>query len=351
MPSGVLRPYAFLMGSCDLPLKPSTTPDDIFAFAWFWPPLLEDYRQTHEPPSSRSSTSRHGLPTPGDSTARRRRVACGKFRHMPIGNVLWFDLFRQAIPDLLDEVEPISHAQAIDAQRIEAKGLWIFSWIFSFDGRETCVGSLPPGHGAEKLRAAQRWQPSLLSNVGDQRLAALGDPHQPFLSRVRWIALFCPLRCPPSMEQLARCDWAYIIRVDSDEGHSVTAIIYKLDFVCPAAFVDMHDRSDITTSEPFVGWFAIEHDERMFGNHESSSGYAVTSRGGRSPSTIHTANTLPSSASCGGGRSRADRLGLGRHREEPHRPGLHLVVGPLDVQHVPAEISSGTWMACPKRAC
>jgi hypothetical protein len=27
----------------------------------------QDDRQTHDPPSSRSSTSRHGLPTPGDS--------------------------------------------------------------------------------------------------------------------------------------------------------------------------------------------------------------------------------------------------------------------------------------------
>jgi len=44
----------------------------------------------------------------------------------------------------------------------------------------------------------------------------------------------------------------------------------------------MHDRANVTTIEPFVGRFAIEHDERMFGNHGSSSGYAVTSRGGRS---------------------------------------------------------------------
>jgi len=35
---------------------------------------------------------------------------------VPIRNVLWFDLFRQAIPDLLDEIEVIAHAQAIDAQ-------------------------------------------------------------------------------------------------------------------------------------------------------------------------------------------------------------------------------------------
>jgi len=35
----------------------------------------QDDRQTHEPPSSRSSTSRHGVPTPGDSAARARRVA------------------------------------------------------------------------------------------------------------------------------------------------------------------------------------------------------------------------------------------------------------------------------------
>ena len=94
------------------------------------------------------------------------------------------------------------------------------------------------------------------------------------------------------MQQLARTDWAYIIRVDSDQGYSVSAAIHKLDFVGTAAFVDMHNRSNITTIEPFVGRFAIEHDERMFGNHGSSSGYAVTSRGGRSASTIHTANTF-----------------------------------------------------------
>jgi len=74
------------------------------------------------------------------------------------------------------------------------------------------------------------------------------------------------------MEQLARRDRAYIIRVDSDQGHRVPAAIHKFDFIGPAAFIDMHDRSNITTSEPFVGWFAIEHDKRMFGNHGSSSG-------------------------------------------------------------------------------
>jgi hypothetical protein len=35
---------------------------------------------------------------------------------MPIRNVPGVDLFRQAIPDLLDEIETITHAQAIDAQ-------------------------------------------------------------------------------------------------------------------------------------------------------------------------------------------------------------------------------------------
>ena len=43
-------------------------------------------------------------------------AACGEFCNMPIRNVLGFDLFRQAIPDLLDEIETIAHAQAIDAQ-------------------------------------------------------------------------------------------------------------------------------------------------------------------------------------------------------------------------------------------
>ena len=81
------------------------------------------------------------------------------------------------------------------------------------------------------------------------------------------------------MEQLACRDRAYIIRIDSDQGHSVPAAIHKLDFVGTAAFVHMHNRSNITTIEPFVGRFTIEHDERMFGNHGSSSGYAVTSRG------------------------------------------------------------------------
>jgi hypothetical protein len=35
---------------------------------------------------------------------------------MSIWDVLGFDLFRQAIPDLLDEMETIAYAQAIDAQ-------------------------------------------------------------------------------------------------------------------------------------------------------------------------------------------------------------------------------------------
>jgi len=74
------------------------------------------------------------------------------------------------------------------------------------------------------------------------------------------------------MEQLACRDRAYIIRVDSDQGHSVPAAIHKLDFIGPAAFIDMHDRSNVTTTEPFVGRFAIEHDERVFGDHGSSSG-------------------------------------------------------------------------------
>jgi len=52
----------------------------------------------------------------------------------------------------------------------------------------------------------------------------------------------------------------------------VPAAIHKLDFIGPTAFIDMHDRSNVTTIEPFVGRFAIEHDERMFGNHGSSSG-------------------------------------------------------------------------------
>ena len=69
------------------------------------------------------------------------------------------------------------------------------------------------------------------------------------------------------------------------------AAIHKLDFICPITFVNMHDCSNITTIEPFMGRFTIEHDEGMFGNHGSSSGYAVTSRGGRSASTIHTAST------------------------------------------------------------
>ena len=74
------------------------------------------------------------------------------------------------------------------------------------------------------------------------------------------------------MQQLARRNWAYIVRVDSDQGHSAPAAVHKLDFIGPAAFIDMHDRSNVTTTEPFVGRFAIEHDERMFGNHGSSSG-------------------------------------------------------------------------------
>jgi len=94
------------------------------------------------------------------------------------------------------------------------------------------------------------------------------------------------------MQQLTRRDWPYIIRVDSDQGYSVPAAINKLDFVGQAPFVDMHDCSNIATIQPFVGRFTIKHDERMFRNHDSSSGYAVTSRGGRPASVIHTDNTL-----------------------------------------------------------
>ena len=50
------------------------------------------------------------------------------------------------------------------------------------------------------------------------------------------------------------------------------ATIDELDLITSASLVDMHDRSDISTVEPFVGWIAIKHDERMFGNHDSSSG-------------------------------------------------------------------------------
>ena len=42
--------------------------------------------------------------------------ACGELRNLPIRNALGFDLIRQAIPDLLGEVETIARAQAIDAQ-------------------------------------------------------------------------------------------------------------------------------------------------------------------------------------------------------------------------------------------
>gem|GEM_PF-2906370 len=94
------------------------------------------------------------------------------------------------------------------------------------------------------------------------------------------------------MEQLARRNGAYIVCVDGDEGHSVPAALHKLDFVGPPTFVDVHDGANITTMEAFVGRFTIQYDERMFGNHDASSGYAVTSRGRRPASTIHTANTL-----------------------------------------------------------
>jgi len=70
-------------------------------------------------------------------------------------------------------------------------------------------------------------------------------------------AWFCSPRRPSSTEQLARCDWANIIRADREQGHSMPAAIYKLDFVSPTAFVDMHDRSNVTTIEPFVGRFPI----------------------------------------------------------------------------------------------
>jgi hypothetical protein len=95
------------------------------------------------------------------------------------------------------------------------------------------------------------------------------------------------------MKQLTRSDRPHIRSVNSDQSHGMPAAIDELDLVASATLVGMHDRSDIPTIEPFVRRIAIKYDERMFSNHDSSSGYAVTSRGGSSPSTIHTVNTLP----------------------------------------------------------
>jgi hypothetical protein len=50
------------------------------------------------------------------------------------------------------------------------------------------------------------------------------------------------------------------------------AAIDELDLITPAALVGVHDRSDISAVEPFVRRIAIQHNERMFCNHDSSSG-------------------------------------------------------------------------------
>jgi hypothetical protein len=95
------------------------------------------------------------------------------------------------------------------------------------------------------------------------------------------------------MKQLTRPDRPHVRCVNSDQSHRVPAAIDKLDLIASAALVGMHYGADIPTIKHLVRRIAIEYDERMLSDQDSSSGYAVTSRGGSSPSTIHTVNTLP----------------------------------------------------------
>ena len=108
------------------------------------------------------------------------------------------------------------------------------------------AGSIPVGG------TMHAW-PCRLINDHVEHARPLHSPYSRTLSRVCSNACFCPLRRPLSMQQLARRDWAYIIRVDGDQGHSMPTAIHKLDFVGAAAFVDMHNCSNITTIELLVG--------------------------------------------------------------------------------------------------
>jgi len=73
------------------------------------------------------------------------------------------------------------------------------------------------------VSSARAWSMLIMKTFYRNGLTAKLSSSQPTTSRYRRTlsrvcsnAWFCPLRRPPSMEQLARCDRAYIIRVDSD---------------------------------------------------------------------------------------------------------------------------------------
>ena len=105
-------------------------------------PAKEILKLRHLPSFRGPAHSRTTLERPQDFPLRLANArglggtaaACGKFRHKPMRNVLWFDLLWQAIPDLLDEIE------AIDTQRIDANG---------YEGSPGWTGNqqtrLPPG--------------------------------------------------------------------------------------------------------------------------------------------------------------------------------------------------------------
>jgi hypothetical protein len=93
------------------------------------------------------------------------------------------------------------------------------------------------------------------------------------------------------MKQLSRLDPSDIVGVNCNKCDRRTATIDKFDFVCDAALVNVDNGTDVTAIQFLVFGLSIEHDEGVFFYHSSSSGKAVTNRGGSLGSTIQTVKT------------------------------------------------------------
>ena len=105
--------------------------------------------------------------------------------------------------------------------------------------------------------------------------------------------MLCHLCGGASMEQFTSRNWPNIVSTNGDQCDRLSATINKLDLIAATSLVNMNDGPHISTVEFFVRRVAVQYDEGMFSNHLSSSGYAVTSRGGSSSSTIQTVSTFP----------------------------------------------------------
>ena len=113
----------------------------------------QNYWQTHEPPSSRASTSRHGFPTPGDSEARLRRAVssarCQSGRS-----------WDSTCSGRLSQICSMRSRRSRTLRRSMPNESMRTATVILLHEREANVMSLPHRHGDGKTQLAQRWRPS-----------------------------------------------------------------------------------------------------------------------------------------------------------------------------------------------